>query len=311
MFHSIYSFTPESAEQAGLHTLTDWEDWVKYHINEIATCMNMKVENIEYLAAVHLKDGQPHVHVMWWDIQQQILINKVDPKICDAIRIAAIKSTYRDELNELHNKEDSLIRTLRDEVKSDTSDTLSGKTSDQYKADILNALQHIKDIMPKQGRAAYGLMPQEVKSELDQLTKYIIETNPRFKALYDEIFEQRKLLNEMLHSSDTNYGKYQLATYTGKLSDEVNRAVGNAILKALVQQNKTEQLDANRASHKRINITSQLLNTVLGILTSHRNESNNALHSNAAHIFGRGDLSKEQIAELIYQLSDKQNTAEM
>ena len=49
-------------------------NWVKYHISDIANGMNMKIENIEYLAAVHLKEGQPHVHIMWWDIQQQVLI---------------------------------------------------------------------------------------------------------------------------------------------------------------------------------------------------------------------------------------------
>ena len=51
VFHSIYSFTPESAAQAGLNSLDDWENWVKYHINEIARGMNMKIEDIEYIAA--------------------------------------------------------------------------------------------------------------------------------------------------------------------------------------------------------------------------------------------------------------------
>ena len=46
VFHSIYSFTPESAAQAGLNSLDDWENWVKYHVNEIARGMNMKIEDI-------------------------------------------------------------------------------------------------------------------------------------------------------------------------------------------------------------------------------------------------------------------------
>lgn len=79
VFHSIFSFTPESAEEAGLRTLIDWEEWVKFHISDISRNMKMKQENIEYLAAVHLKEGQPHVHIIWWDKAQEILINKVDP----------------------------------------------------------------------------------------------------------------------------------------------------------------------------------------------------------------------------------------
>lgn len=80
--------------EAGLRTLIDWEEWVKFHICDISRNMKMKQENIEYLAAVHLKEGQPHVHIIWWDKAQEILINKVDPVICDQIRIDVIKSTY-------------------------------------------------------------------------------------------------------------------------------------------------------------------------------------------------------------------------
>ena len=93
VFHSIFSFTPESAEEAGLRTLIDWEEWVKFHISDISRNMKMKQENIEYLAAVHLKEGQPHVHIIWWDKAQEILINKINPVICDQIRIDVIKST--------------------------------------------------------------------------------------------------------------------------------------------------------------------------------------------------------------------------
>ena len=75
VFHSVFSFTPDSASEAGLNTLDDWKDWVKYHISDIASQMNMKIENMEYLAAVHLKEGQPHVHIIWWDKEQQVVIN--------------------------------------------------------------------------------------------------------------------------------------------------------------------------------------------------------------------------------------------
>ncbi len=44
VFHSIFSFTPEIAKEAGLKNLEDWENWVKYHISEIAQDINMKTE---------------------------------------------------------------------------------------------------------------------------------------------------------------------------------------------------------------------------------------------------------------------------
>lgn len=238
VFHSIFSFTPESAAEAGLNTLDDWENWVKYHISDVANGMNMKIENIEYLAAVHLKEGQPHVHIMWWDIQQQVLINKVDPLICDKIRIDAIRSTYHDQFIALHNNEDKLIRKLRSDIADYTASTLAGAPSDVYSRKIIAGIEHIHDIIPKKGRTAYKYMSAEVKKEIDILSHFIIDNNPDFRSTYEEICELRRLYNEMLHSDETNYGKLQLATFMGKINDEIESSIGNAILKLIMKEQK-------------------------------------------------------------------------
>lgn len=238
VFHSIFSFTPESAAEAGLNTLDDWENWVKYHISDIANGMNMKIENIEYLAAVHLKEGQPHVHIMWWDIQQQVLINKVDPLICDKIRIDAIRSTYHDQFIALHNNEDKLIRKLRSDIADYTASTLAGAPSDVYSRKIIAGIENIHDIIPKKGRTAYKYMSAEVKKEIDILSHFIIDNNPDFRSTYEEICELRWLYNEMLHSDETNYGKLQLATFMGKINDEIESSIGNAILKLIMKEQK-------------------------------------------------------------------------
>ena len=238
VFHSVFSFTPESAVEAGLNTLDDWENWVKYHISDIANCMNMKIENIEYLAAVHLKEGQPHVHIIWWDKQQQVLINKVDPIVCDNIRIAAIKSTYHDQFVALHNNEDKLIRKLRSDIADYAASSLAEIPSDVYSRKIIAGIEHIHDIIPKKGRTAYKYMPAEVKKEIDILSHFIIDNNPDFRSTYEEICELRRLYNEMLHSDETNYGKLQLATFMGKINDEIESSIGNAILKLIMKEQK-------------------------------------------------------------------------
>lgn len=238
VFHSIFSFTPESAAEAGLNTLDDWENWVKYHISDIANGMNMKIENIEYLAAVHLKEGQPHVHIMWWDIQQQVLINKVDPLICDKIRIDAIRSTYHDQFVALHNNEDKLIRKLRSDIADYAASSLAEIPSDVYSRKIIAGIEHIHDIIPKKGRTAYKYMPAEVKKEIDILSHFIIDNNPDFRSTYEEICELRRLYNEMLYSDETNYGKLQLATFMGKINDEIESSIGNAILKLIMKEQK-------------------------------------------------------------------------
>ncbi len=241
VFHSIFSFTPESAEEAGLNTLEDWENWVKYHISDIANGMNMKIEDIEYVAAVHLKKGQPHVHIEWWNKEQQIYINKVDPLVCDAIRIAAIKGTYRNEFNSIHNREDEIIKELRGAVAEQTDKILAELTPDDYIQTIAKGLNHISDILPPKGQLRYKLLKPEVKVELDRLTHYIIDNNPQLADIYDRILEQRKLYNEMLHATGaeiSNYSKLKLTKYFGGLNDDIERDVGNTLLRIMARERK-------------------------------------------------------------------------
>ena len=226
VFHSIFSFTPESAEEAGLRTLIDWEEWVKFHICDISRNMKMKQENIEYLAAVHLKEGQPHVHIIWWDKAQEILINKVDPVICDQIRIDVIKSTYHDQFVELHNKENSLIKELRRQVGHNAAGALSDTENDDFTEAIFQKLTAIREMLPPKGQAVYKLMPKPIKQELNSLTHFMIDNIPEFRSLYDEILDCRRIYNEMLHSDDSSYGKLQMAEYMGKVVDEIEAGVG-------------------------------------------------------------------------------------
>lgn len=262
VFHSIFSFTPESAAEAGLNSLDDWEKWVKYHISDIANGMNMKIENIEYLAAVHLKEGQPHVHIMWWDIQQRILINKVDPLICDKIRIDAIRSTYRDLFTEIYNKEEIMRRSMRKEIGEYTIQNVINGAADNYTSNIYAALYQLYRELPPKGQLKYKIISNthpEVARKLDELTHYIIDNNPTFKAQYDEICELRLMYNELLHSEESVYGNFQITSYMKQVNDKIEKAVGNEILRIIKAEKQAGHFNEWNSSdyHNTSNITSE------------------------------------------------------
>lgn len=262
VFHSIFSFTPESAAEAGLNSLDDWEKWVKYHISDIANGMNMKIENIEYLAAVHLKEGQPHVHIMWWDIQQRVLINKVDPLICDKIRIDAIRSTYRDLFTEIYNKEEIMRRSMRKEIGEYTIQNVINGAADNYTSNIYAALYQLYRELPPKGQLKYKIISithPEVARKLDELTHYIIDNNPTFKAQYDEICELRLMYNELLHSVESVYGNFQITSYMKQVNDKIEKAVGNEILRIIKAEKQAGHFNEWNSSdyHNTSNITSE------------------------------------------------------
>lgn len=247
IFRCCFSFTPDSAAEAGLHALADWQRFVSASMNKIAKYMEMKIENIEWYAAVHLKEGQPHVHIMYWDKEQKIRRNKVDPKICDNIRIDVIKDTYHSQFVQLREKENHLTSDLRAEVNSTANNAMLRNDSDQNAEIVLQMLNSLYRKLPSKGRLAYAFMPQEIKEELNRLTHFIIDSSEQATQIYSELLHTRQIYNEMLHSSDTNWGRYNLAKYKDKLCEDIEQQMGNVILKALSKEKKQNKtiLDNN------------------------------------------------------------------
>ncbi|MGN0678341.1 MAG: hypothetical protein ACI4JS_01635 [Oscillospiraceae bacterium] len=252
IYHSIFSFTNDSAKEAGLNTLADWENWVKYHTSEIAKNMNVKIENLEYLAAVHLKENQPHVHIIWWDKEQQIYINKVEDVICDQIRIDVTKSTYRDLFNDIHNKEEVMRRELRKSIGEFAVNSVINGAADDYSMQIMARIQSIAEALPPKGQLKYKYqkLGSRAKTELDNLTHFIINNNEKFKAQYDEIREQRLLYNQLLHSDTSDYGSYQADLYMKKLDDKIENAVGNEILRIIKSEMKAGRMTIGTPSER-------------------------------------------------------------
>ena len=238
IFRCCFSFTPDSAAEAGLHALADWQRFVSSSMNKIAKYMEMKIENIEWYAAVHLKEGQPHVHIMYWDKEQKIRRNKVDPKICDNIRIDVIKDTYHSQFVQLREKGNHLTSDLRAEVNTTANNAMLRNDSDQNAEIVLQMLNSLYRKLPSKGRLVYAFMPQEIKEELNTLAHFIIDSSELATQIYSELLHTRQIYNEMLHSSDTNWGRYNLAKYKDKLCEDIEQQMGNVILKALSKEKK-------------------------------------------------------------------------
>lgn len=238
IFRCVFSFTPETAAEAGLNSLADWQRFVTSSMNRVAQNMDMKIESVEWYASVHLKEGQPHVHIMYWDLNQKVRHNKLDPKICDKIRIDVIKDTYHSQFTQLRQREDELMKQMRTEVSSAAQNALLLREPNEYIHTAAKMLNSIYGKLPPKGQLVYAYMPQELKAEIDRLTHYIVDNNEQAAQLYSELLHTRQIYNEMLHSPDTNWGRYNLAKYKDKLCEDIDTRMGNIILKALSQEKK-------------------------------------------------------------------------
>ena len=89
---------------------------------------------------------------------------------------------------------------------------------------------------------------------------------------------------------------------TAKAKELLERAAQNGSEYAAV-------LLSRIAGHER-NAVDSLLCSLMALLNSAEHYSNVDLQNASKLLFGRGDLSKEMIAELIYKRQDKENTSQ-
>ena len=89
---------------------------------------------------------------------------------------------------------------------------------------------------------------------------------------------------------------------TAKAKELLERAAQNGSEYAAV-------LISRIAGHER-NAVDSLLCSLMALLNSAEHYSNVDLQNASKLLFGRGDLSKEMIAELIYKRQDKENTSQ-
>ncbi len=296
IYWSVYSFKPETAAEAGLHTLTDWENWVKQRIYEISDHLKIRYDDLEYIAAVHLKEGQPHVHIGFWDKEQQIYRKTVSPVICDRIRIDAIKHTFRDKFNELHNKEDRLIKKMRQQAALE----ISGG-NEHYLIEIKRMLDVIRDKLPKRGQCSYQYMPEDIKKSLDAVTSYLINNSESIGSIYKDILDTRDMYNELLHNDESNWGHYQTELYIERLNDEILNKMGNTMLRTIVNERRI--ITEGEIKHDNdINTALNMAQAMTDLLRTLLERDDDRLIQLSKSVFGRGDMSKDAIREMIYRM---------
>ena len=283
MFRSVISFTPERAEMLGLgKDLSSWQRFVKYHIADIAKGNNIGLNSIEYMAAVHLKDGQPHVHITFWNTEQQVGINYVNPEACDNIREnietsafaeAAEETMFDEELPDGYipdngNKvRQNLIRQAFSEerksyheIQQHAFGEISGVGRDNLTALLKSAeneavkklFEEILKIIPPKGRLAYDYMPPDVKGKIDEMSTLLAKLNPLLRQYINSYTEAKRLEAEMFNSTVTPEGIKATLSAVNKSRYQVRLKMGNAVLQA-VKGYKREMWLAKQAEYSKRN----------------------------------------------------------
>lgn len=326
MLRSVISFTSDQAKALKLKTLPDWQQYAKKQIPIIASHNNIKLENIEWAAAVHQKGDHPHVHIAFWDSSDRVQIQYIDPKVIGRLRCKLLDNTYpemRERLIAAKNlsKEqlrqnytamaeayekylldsryiDDLLADMSEEY-SDSSGLTITDIQDMLSAENIKCFQELrKHLREHDGSMKYKLLPPEMKSEVNKFIDSLLDQSEKLRSLVHNFVNANLDLCEFYISNEDVLLKKKNEYYA-----EAKKMLANRLLRCIRDLNCTEE---NRSPSEPTGSNSSAEDTVLTIfsifsylsrMTSERTKVCKALEA--------GDLSKAALLERIRENRDK------
>lgn len=256
IFRSIISFKRDTANELGLTTQKDWQRYIETHISTIARMNDIKIQNLGFVCAVHNERNHPHVHIMFWDNEQQVLKNYVSREIPNKIRRQLIKDTFEARIKEYCEEKDkgrTDIREITDEMVKEFENYIKELYPEEYKEykklfetfdeeefildqknfkfsqerinHFADKLFMLKEKMPKSGRLAYQLLPEDTKAQVDALVIEMLKDNYALRRSV-KLYIDSKMSMAMLYTSDKKYLKAQKK----KFQKEAEKLIANRVL---------------------------------------------------------------------------------
>lgn len=334
IYNAIISLSEDDAIEKELTSRSDWSDLVNNHIYNIARTMGIPPRTLEWVGAVHMEKGHPHVHIMYWDKEQKIGVNFIKPELANDIRKSITKDLYKDDFRAIMNQKDLLHNQLIDKIYINKNSVLKNvkhefnnmSPSQVYKLSqnkktichilnrriasrgvaeltdkLLSLSEQIKVDFPK-GALKYQYLPEHLKKAIDEITKKTIHNNPDIAKEFNSYIDTAK-------SQAAIYGgKKNIADYANNAKKHLYKDIGNKIL-ATIKELRTIQFSAkkelyNAELQQKINHYNQTMamNMLQGIFDA-------VTQSN--HVAGVGknkktgkDMSKAERADLLKKSKD-------
>ncbi len=335
LYHGFLSLSSEEVVSQGYKARSKWKDLLADKMNDVAKANNIKRENLEWIAAYHMKKDQSHCHLIFWDKNQEIkdpyLPNYIFDKKMEWIRGQFAKEIFHDLFKELYNQKDEAFKDLKSELHpffyefnsiinnmnekeiKNIKETLSAISSDYANEEMINPkfsdnqLQNIaqiilsiKDIVPKKGALKYEYMPKDIKEQIDKASMNIIESNAACKSNYHSYLKAAEEVRKIY--ADTPESLEDAREYAKAV---ILKSIGNRILNAVKQLSNLERnIDKQEWTEKhevyKREIAEDLILSIVFMLSR-------GLSSNRAKI-GRlknSELSKQAKIELARKLEIK------
>lgn len=161
----------------GLLTRAGWEAAARAQLPKMFAQMGLDPANVEWVAAVHKKEGHPHMHLLYWEREPTRAKGQWSNAERVRIRRGWVQELYGPERDRLGKEKSALRQHLLTVMKSGDL----GFVAPRQQVEWARRLTDLADQMPGRGRIALKFMPPDVKAAAQDTAQWLLSTIPAFR----------------------------------------------------------------------------------------------------------------------------------
>lgn len=257
VYRMIVSLREDDAIVNGFDEKEKWKELINSQIGVIAKQLSIPQSQIKWVGAFHRESGHPHVHLMLWNSKDEIRnYGYIDTKNLEGIRKKLTDEIFKGDRVEILNEKNLLRDILLEKANFIVNDNIFNEDrlislEDKYneakqELELLDEVNSYelgcrvtdKDIeiiksmieklsVPLNGRLQYKLMPQDVKEQIDEITKRII-SRPNYIRYYNDYLNSVERLTRLYTENPE-----QINRAIKNAEKDMYSRVGNKILKSI------------------------------------------------------------------------------
>lgn len=255
IYRGYISLREYDAERLGYYNQDKWKNLLENRLPSIAKKMNIKLEDIQYLGAVHIEEGHPHFQFFVWSKKQKINyfvkykeINKLRNEFTNDVFREDLLPIYQEKdlakknitsenyiLNELKKvtSNEKLIQELLNYEKNyNQSRKIRALLKDSEVKNIVDLLIDLKkDLKQTTGSIKYQYLMRypDIINKLNNISNTIIDSSVQCKIEIEKYIKAKQKLEEFKYSNKEKL-EQAMAKAKEEAQEEVIKLIGNQIL---------------------------------------------------------------------------------
>ena len=255
IYRGYISLREYDAERLGYYDQDKWRSLLENRLPSIAKKMNIKLEDIQYLGAVHIEDGHPHFQFFVWSKEPRINYF-VKYKEINKLRNEFTNDVFREDLlpiyqeKDLANKNITSENYILSELKKVTSDEKLLNELMKYEKDFNQArrirallkdseVKNIvdllidlkKDLKQTTGSIKYQYLKKypDIIKKVDYISNIVIDSSVQCQVEIEKYIKAKQKLLEFQYSDKEKLEQAKARTKE-EAKEEITKLIGNQIL---------------------------------------------------------------------------------